>query len=66
MRQGQNDIVGMDHAQVAVNGTGGIQNVSTGAGRVKGAGDLLTDISGFSCSSHGDAAGTTTQQLDGL
>ena len=44
VRQDDDDVVGVDHAQVAVHGPGGVEQVGAGAGRVERADDLLADV----------------------
>ena len=66
VRQGQDDIVGMDHAQIAVDGAGGVQDVGTGARRVERAGDLLADVGRFAGAGDRDPAGAVPQQLHRL
>ncbi len=59
----------MDHAEVAVNGLGGVEEVGAGAGRVESAGDFETHVGGFAGAGDGDAsgpfAGDAEQEIDG-
>ena len=66
VRQQQGDVVGMDHAKVAVNGAGGVEDIGAGAGGVEGAGQLLADVRRLAGAGDGHAATATAQQLDGL
>ncbi len=66
VRQDQDDVVGMDHAQVAVDGPGGVEDVGAGAGRVERAGDLLADVGRLAGAGDADAPGAAAEELDGL
>ena len=66
VRQDQGDVVGMDHAEIAVHGPGGVEDVGARAGRIEGAGDLLADVGRFAGAGDADAAGQPLQQIDGL
>ena len=66
MRQGQHDVVGVDHAQVTVDGPGGVEHVGARAGRVEGARDLLADVGRLAGAGDGDAAGAAVAQVHGL
>ena len=66
VRQDQGDVVGVDHAQVAVDRLGGVEDVGAGAGRVERAGDLLADVGRLAGAGDGDAAGAAVEEIDGL
>ncbi len=66
MREGEDDVVRVDHAKVAVDGTRGIEHVGARAGRIERAGDLLPDVSRLAGAGNGDASGTLKDQVDGL
>ena len=59
VRQDQGDVVGVDHAEVAVDGAGGVEDVGAGAGRVEGAGDLLADVGRLAGAGDGEPACAT-------
>ena len=65
-RQGEDDIVLMDHAEIAVNGAGGVDEVGAGAGGVERAGDFLADVSRLAGAGDADASGAMVEQLDRL
>ena len=58
VREEQGDVVGVDHAEVAVDGSGGVEDVGAGAGGVERADELLADVGGLADAGDGDAAAT--------
>src|SRR5665213_249408 len=46
----------MDHAEVAVNGSRGVEEIGAGAGRVQSTGDFKTYIGGFAGAGDSDTA----------
>src|SRR5262249_61494107 len=66
VRQDQGDVVGVDHAEVAVQRLGGVENIGPRAGRVERAGDLLADVSGLAGAGEADATETAVDEIDGL
>src|SRR5207249_4326858 len=57
VRQDQGDVVGVDHAEIAVQRLGGVEDVGARAGRIERAGEFLTDVGGFAGAGDGDTAG---------
>src|SRR5262249_48034437 len=68
--QDQGDVVGVQHAQVAVDGPGGVEDVAARAGGVERPGELQADVGRLAGAADGQpaaaGAGHGQQQLDGL
>ena len=70
VRKNKHGVVGMDHAEIAVNGASGVEKIGAGAGRVKSAGDFETHVGGFAGAGNGDTTRTFgadgQEYIDGL
>ena len=68
--QHEHGVVGVDHAEVAVDGLGGVEEIGAGAGGVEGAGDFQAHVGGLAGAGDGDAAGAfagdAQKDIDGL
>jgi hypothetical protein len=54
VREGDDGVAGRDHAEVSVDGFGGVEEVSGSSGRAEGGCDLLSDDAGFADSGEED------------
>ncbi len=54
--EGEDEVAGGDHAEVAVEGFGGVEEEGGGAGGAEGGGDLAGDDAGLADAGEGDAA----------
>ena len=66
VRKGDDDILGGDHAQVAVRGFSGMDEVCGGAGAGERGGDLATNVAGLADAGDDDASVTIQNALDGF
>jgi len=66
IRQADEDIVGGDHAEVAMAGFGRMHEEGRGAGRGQGGGDLAGDMSGLTHARDHHAAAAGENQCDGI
>ena len=56
VRDGEHDVVGRDHAEVAVGGFSGMHEVGGGARGGKGGGELAADVAGLAHAGHDQTA----------
>ena len=56
VRQRQHQIMRMQHAQIAVDGAGGVEDIGAGSGGIERAGDLLPDVRRLARPRNGDPA----------
>src|SRR5262249_8350900 len=66
MGQDEDDVLGVHHAEIAVHGPRGIENVGPRARRVEGAGDLLANVCGLAGARDGDSATTGGEEPNGF
>ncbi len=66
MAQREHDIVGMEHAEIAVHGAGGVEDIGARAGRIEGAGDFLADVRRLAGAGDADAPGAAIKEFDRL
>jgi hypothetical protein len=62
---GDQHVVAGDHAQVAMHGLGGMDEIGRGAGAGEGGGQLARDVAGLADAADDDAAATFQDQRDG-
>ena len=63
VREQQGDVVRVDHAEVAVDGAGGVEGVGAGAGGVERADELLADVRGLADAGDRDAAAAVEEHV---